>query len=147
MTEHTYRFRKWASLKANAILNTMEIAFWFVVVIITFITNTQRCSGMSCVISWVVGLLAAILTYVSLPLKPKLCTAPAGRQLKHLKAYTQHGNNMKIARLTFGYSALAVLTSVTSIKDFRHFKKLGVLRGSNIHGGYNSNSKNQHARI
>jgi len=35
LTEHHARFRKWASTKANAILNSVEIVFWLAVLVVT----------------------------------------------------------------------------------------------------------------
>lgn len=35
LTEHTLRFRKWASTKANAILNCLEVVFWLAVLVVT----------------------------------------------------------------------------------------------------------------
>ncbi|KAF6838386.1 hypothetical protein CPLU01_02498 [Colletotrichum plurivorum] len=61
LTTHKERFRKWASLKANAILNTLEIVFWFVALGLLFQANTRFCTGPSCAISWVVTLLCAVL--------------------------------------------------------------------------------------
>ncbi|KAM0715310.1 hypothetical protein Q7P37_008808 [Cladosporium fusiforme] len=34
-SEHSDRFRKWASTKANAILNSLEIVFWLAVLVVT----------------------------------------------------------------------------------------------------------------
>lgn len=35
LTEHTHRFGKWASTKANAILNSLEVVFWLAVLVVT----------------------------------------------------------------------------------------------------------------
>lgn len=35
LTEHRGRFRKWASTKANAILNSVEVVFWLAVLVVT----------------------------------------------------------------------------------------------------------------
>ncbi|TDZ26337.1 hypothetical protein Cob_v001453 [Colletotrichum orbiculare MAFF 240422] len=61
LTEHKARFRKWASLKANAILNTLEIVFWFVALGLLMQANTRLCSGASCALSWIVTLFCAVL--------------------------------------------------------------------------------------
>ncbi|KAF4923447.1 hypothetical protein CGCVW01_v004631 [Colletotrichum viniferum] len=61
LTAHKERFKKWASLKANAILNTMEIVFWFVAFGLLFSANTTFCTGASCALSWIVTLLCAVL--------------------------------------------------------------------------------------
>ncbi|KAH7165657.1 hypothetical protein EDB81DRAFT_260860 [Dactylonectria macrodidyma] len=65
VTEHASRFKKWASLKAFAILNTLEILFWFVVVIITFMGISTFCQGTNCAMSWLVALVAFLLTAVA----------------------------------------------------------------------------------
>ncbi|KAL0938358.1 uncharacterized protein CTRU02_204968 [Colletotrichum truncatum] len=61
LTTHKERFKKWASLKANAILNTLEILFWFVALGLLFQANTRFCTGPSCALSWIVTLLCAVL--------------------------------------------------------------------------------------
>ncbi|KAF9870571.1 hypothetical protein CkaCkLH20_11877 [Colletotrichum karsti] len=61
LTAHKERFKKWASLKANAILNTLEIVFWFVAFGLLFSANTKFCTGASCALSWVVTLICAVL--------------------------------------------------------------------------------------
>ncbi|WYZ46148.1 hypothetical protein EsH8_IX_000373 [Colletotrichum jinshuiense] len=53
-TQHFPRFRKWASLKTNAILNALEVVFWGAVVFMGVQGNIQRCIGTSCTLSWVV---------------------------------------------------------------------------------------------
>ncbi|WYZ42376.1 hypothetical protein EsH8_VI_000075 [Colletotrichum jinshuiense] len=61
LTTHKERFKKWASLKAYAILNTLEIVFWFVAMGLLFSANTTFCTGASCAVSWVVTLITALL--------------------------------------------------------------------------------------
>lgn len=53
---------------AYQVLNTMEILFWFVVVIITFMGISQYCQGAYCGLSWLGVLIAIILMYVLQPL-------------------------------------------------------------------------------
>ncbi|KAL0767386.1 hypothetical protein CaCOL14_010236 [Colletotrichum acutatum] len=61
LTTHKERFKKWASLKANAILNTMEIVFWFVAFGLLCQANGRFCTGGSCAISWIVTLIVMVL--------------------------------------------------------------------------------------
>lgn len=35
LTEHTYRFDKWANTKANAVLNALECVFWLALLVVT----------------------------------------------------------------------------------------------------------------
>ncbi|KFY32556.1 hypothetical protein V493_00079 [Pseudogymnoascus sp. VKM F-4281 (FW-2241)] len=61
LTSHVQRFHRWASVKAYAILNTLEILFWFVVLILTLMGVSRLCSGVSCGLSWVCILIAVVL--------------------------------------------------------------------------------------
>ncbi|KAF4777483.1 hypothetical protein HER10_EVM0002432 [Colletotrichum scovillei] len=61
LTTHKERFKKWASLKANAILNTMEIVFWFVAFGLLCQANGRFCTGGSCALSWIVTLIVMVL--------------------------------------------------------------------------------------
>ncbi|KZL79497.1 cytochrome p450 protein [Colletotrichum incanum] len=61
LTTHKERFKKWASLKANAILNTLEIVFWFVAFGLLCSANGTFCTGASCALSWVVTLIVMVL--------------------------------------------------------------------------------------
>ncbi|KEZ40887.1 hypothetical protein SAPIO_CDS7881 [Scedosporium apiospermum] len=61
ITSHVERFRKWGSLRANKILDCMEVVFWFVVVIISFMGVSKRCQGSACALGVIVALIAMIL--------------------------------------------------------------------------------------
>ncbi|EOD42849.1 putative cytochrome p450 protein [Neofusicoccum parvum UCRNP2] len=61
LTCHVEKFKKWASPKANAILNTLEIVFWAAVTFMVFQANLNSCTGTSCILSWIVVGLAGIL--------------------------------------------------------------------------------------
>ncbi|OJD32614.1 cytochrome p450 protein [Diplodia corticola] len=61
LTERVAKFRRWHSLKANAILNSLEVVFWAAVMFLIFKANLTSCSGASCALSWVVAVLALIL--------------------------------------------------------------------------------------
>jgi hypothetical protein len=62
LTSHVSRLKKWKSLKAYAILNTLEILFWFVVVIVMLMGSTKSCVGTSCALGWIIILVAVTLT-------------------------------------------------------------------------------------
>ncbi|KUJ09828.1 uncharacterized protein LY89DRAFT_597421 [Mollisia scopiformis] len=65
LSEHTAMFRKWASLKANMILNCMEIVFWAAVVFLMIQANLKFCVGTNCILSWVVTGVAGTLSTVA----------------------------------------------------------------------------------
>lgn len=60
-TEHVERFEKWASPKANMILNMIDTVFWFALFAITIKATAGACSGSSCPLGAVVATLAFIL--------------------------------------------------------------------------------------
>ncbi|KAM3497332.1 hypothetical protein MY10362_009315 [Beauveria mimosiformis] len=62
LTAHVARFQRWASTLANAILNSLEIVFWFVVVIITLMGVSKYCSSTGCGLTWGIVLTATMLT-------------------------------------------------------------------------------------
>ncbi|KAH6678468.1 hypothetical protein B0J14DRAFT_323904 [Halenospora varia] len=62
ITEHSARCRKWASLKANMILNSLEIVFWAAVVFLMIQANLKFCVGTNCVLSWCVCCVAGLLS-------------------------------------------------------------------------------------
>ncbi|KAL6404541.1 hypothetical protein AUP68_13934 [Ilyonectria robusta] len=65
LTEKADRFKKWGSLKAYAILNTLEIVFWFVVIIVTFMGVSTFCQGANCAFAWLVALNGFLLMFTS----------------------------------------------------------------------------------
>ncbi|KAF4848019.1 hypothetical protein CGCSCA4_v005297 [Colletotrichum siamense] len=66
LTEHVPALHRWASLKANLILNAMEIVFWAAVVYMGIQSQTQQsCIGTSCTIGWVVVVLGILLSMVA----------------------------------------------------------------------------------
>ncbi|ETS86971.1 hypothetical protein PFICI_00799 [Pestalotiopsis fici W106-1] len=65
ITEHWHRARRWASLKANTILNCLEILFWAAIAFLAIQTNVNSCLGTSCTINWVIVVLAIITSIVS----------------------------------------------------------------------------------
>ncbi|KAJ4419575.1 hypothetical protein N0V82_004878 [Gnomoniopsis sp. IMI 355080] len=65
LTEHVARFSRWKSLKANAILNGLEIVFWGAVVFLLIQANVAICIGTGCTLSWVVVGLAISLSSLS----------------------------------------------------------------------------------
>ncbi|KAK7394010.1 hypothetical protein QQX98_013207 [Neonectria punicea] len=65
LTEHVDRLRKWGSLKAYAILNSLEVVFWGAVAFMSLTTNTKTCIGTSCALGWVVFVLAVLLSILA----------------------------------------------------------------------------------
>ncbi|KAH6654686.1 hypothetical protein BKA67DRAFT_646380 [Truncatella angustata] len=61
VTSHVGRFRKWQSLKAYAVLNSLEVLFWFTVIIISLMGISSYCQGANCGLSWLVVLVATSL--------------------------------------------------------------------------------------
>ncbi|KAF1955406.1 hypothetical protein CC80DRAFT_493288 [Byssothecium circinans] len=61
MTEHKKSWKRWGSLKANLILNVIECAAWGMVGGLTAQALTKICSGVSCLLGWVVVLIAVFL--------------------------------------------------------------------------------------
>lgn len=64
LSEHTRRFRRWGSLKANVILNGLEVLFWSAVCMLSFQSQTRkgRCVGTACALGWLVVVLAILVT-------------------------------------------------------------------------------------
>ncbi|KAH8743767.1 hypothetical protein F5883DRAFT_476824 [Diaporthe sp. PMI_573] len=60
-TTHVTKFKRWQSLKAYQILNTMEIVFWFVVIIIVLMGISKFCQNTYCGLSWLAALIAFTL--------------------------------------------------------------------------------------
>ncbi|KAG7410989.1 hypothetical protein ACKAV7_009770 [Fusarium commune] len=65
VTQTVAKFKRFGSLKANAILNTMDIVFWAVVIGLAFNMATQVCIGANCAIGILVGLVALVVTLVN----------------------------------------------------------------------------------
>ncbi|KAF6815025.1 hypothetical protein CPLU01_14239 [Colletotrichum plurivorum] len=66
LTEHVASLKRWASLKANLILNAMEIVFWAAVVYMSIQSQTQQvCVGVSCTLGWVVVVLGVLLSMIA----------------------------------------------------------------------------------
>ncbi|KAF5659804.1 hypothetical protein FCIRC_12360 [Fusarium circinatum] len=59
------KFKRFGSLKANAILNTMDIVFWAVVMGLAFNMATRVCIGANCALGILVGLVALVVTIVN----------------------------------------------------------------------------------
>jgi hypothetical protein len=60
LTEDCERFRKWASTKANAVLNCLEIVFWLAVLVVTGM-GVGRASGAAAAVSALVLVVAIVL--------------------------------------------------------------------------------------
>ncbi|KAI1498345.1 hypothetical protein F5X99DRAFT_412152 [Biscogniauxia marginata] len=66
LSEHVRSFHKWASKKANLILNSLEIVFWAAVAFMAIQSNTTRtCTGTSCFLNWAVVVLAIQVSLIS----------------------------------------------------------------------------------
>lgn len=61
LSEHTQRFAKWRSLKANLVLNCIEPVFWLTLVILKFMGTAAFCSEGSCAVSWLIALVAMVI--------------------------------------------------------------------------------------
>ncbi|KAH6842291.1 hypothetical protein B0I37DRAFT_392918 [Chaetomium sp. MPI-CAGE-AT-0009] len=65
LTEHTERFAKWRSLKANLILNCIEPVFWLALVVLKFMGISRFCSGSGCAVTWIITLVAIAILVLS----------------------------------------------------------------------------------
>ncbi|KAI7759220.1 hypothetical protein LZL87_008597 [Fusarium oxysporum] len=65
VTQKVDKFKRFGSLKANAILNTMDIVFWAVVMGLAFNMATQVCIGANCAIGILVVLVALVVAFVN----------------------------------------------------------------------------------
>ncbi|KZL80573.1 hypothetical protein CI238_10544 [Colletotrichum incanum] len=65
LTEHVSALKRWASLKANLILNALEIVFWAAVAYMSIQSNTQQCVGTTCTLGWVVVVIGILLSIVA----------------------------------------------------------------------------------
>lgn len=61
------RMGKWASLKANMILNCLEVVFWAAVAFLGIQANMKFCVGTNCIVAWAVCGVAGTLRYVLSP--------------------------------------------------------------------------------
>ncbi|KAH6721950.1 hypothetical protein BKA61DRAFT_666695 [Leptodontidium sp. MPI-SDFR-AT-0119] len=59
------KYNKWFSLKANMILNCLEIVFWAAVVFMSIQANMKSCNGIHCTLSWVTCVLGGIISAVT----------------------------------------------------------------------------------
>jgi hypothetical protein len=62
LTTHVSNLRRWRNLKVYLVLNSMEILFWFVVVVITGMGMSRYCQGTYCGLSVVMLLITLTLT-------------------------------------------------------------------------------------
>ncbi|KAK4099181.1 hypothetical protein N658DRAFT_498536 [Parathielavia hyrcaniae] len=82
LTEHTERFARWKSLKANFILNCIEPIFWLTLIILKFMGISSFCSGSSCSVAWISAFVVIFIFVVSL----HLCML-AFREYRDFKKY------------------------------------------------------------
>ncbi|CAH0051855.1 unnamed protein product, partial [Clonostachys solani] len=64
LSEHVAQWKRFASLKANLILNSLEIVFWAAVAFMAIQSNTRSCSGASCGLGWGVLVIAILIRFV-----------------------------------------------------------------------------------
>ncbi|KAI4740644.1 hypothetical protein E4T50_08923 [Aureobasidium sp. EXF-12298] len=81
LTTHVSNLRRWRNLKVYLVLNSMEVLFWFVVVVITGMGMSRYCQGAYCGLSVVMLLIALTLTTFA------LWTAIATRKLRREARY------------------------------------------------------------
>jgi hypothetical protein len=62
LTTHLSNLRRWRNLKVYLVLNSMEVLFWFVVVVITGMGMSRYCQGAYCGLSVMMLLIALTLT-------------------------------------------------------------------------------------
>lgn len=64
-SEHTKWGARFASKKANMILNCLEVVFWAAVVFLMIQANLNFCVGTNCTISWAVVGVSGTLSVVA----------------------------------------------------------------------------------
>lgn len=65
VTAHAARFKRWASSKANMILNIIDTVFWFALFIISIMGTSGSHSTSSRALGVIIVILALVLWYVS----------------------------------------------------------------------------------
>ncbi|KAK7217742.1 hypothetical protein V2G26_005745 [Clonostachys chloroleuca] len=66
LSEHLAQWKRFASLKANLILNSLEIVFWAAVAFMAIQSNTRSCKGASCGLGWGVLVIAILISNISI---------------------------------------------------------------------------------
>lgn len=64
VTAHAARFKRWASSKANMILNIIDTVFWFALFIISIMGTSGSHSTSSRALGAIIIILALVLWYV-----------------------------------------------------------------------------------
>jgi hypothetical protein len=78
VSTHIDKYHRWQNLKVYQVLNTLEVLFWFVVVIVTLMGISQYCKNTYCGLSWLIALIATTLTYVLFGIPRKLFSFSLG---------------------------------------------------------------------
>ena len=86
-TDHVDRFKRWRSLRAYAILNTLEVFFWIAVIGLTFFSVSKICVGVNCTLGVFVALVSMVMVYASL--LPTDCDPRANLHIVGLSVYGQ----------------------------------------------------------
>ncbi|THW64652.1 hypothetical protein D6D25_02012 [Aureobasidium pullulans] len=81
LTTHVSSLRRWRSLKAYLILNSLEVVFWLAVVFLTAQGMSRFCQGGYCGVSVVMVILAVIVANFS------LWTAVVSQKLRREEKY------------------------------------------------------------
>ncbi|KAH6648051.1 hypothetical protein BKA67DRAFT_683382 [Truncatella angustata] len=66
LTQHVESLKRWGSLKANTILNCLDIVFWAAVVYLMAQANALSCPVQTCALSKLVVALGVILRFVAM---------------------------------------------------------------------------------
>ena len=99
-TEKVAKFRKWYSLKAIMILNTIECVFWLVLIMISCM-SVKACNGLGCTLSGLTIMFGFLLLYV----------------------FTSHPPSRSWRSLINSF--LAIPVAYVSIRHHSHYKKHG----------------------
>ncbi|KAH6893019.1 hypothetical protein B0T10DRAFT_481275 [Thelonectria olida] len=112
ITEHVSKYKRWGSLKAYAVLNTLEIVFWFVVVIITFMGISKYCKGANCAMSFFVSLTAIALMALAF-----WTSVASWLNHRYFKRYGVHrGDALPQQRPDYGYPVVDSSASSQSVR-------------------------------
>ncbi|KAI1123103.1 hypothetical protein F5Y10DRAFT_270426 [Nemania abortiva] len=97
LTEYVTVFTKWRSLKANAILNGLEVLFWSAFIGLLFQANIAKCTGPACGVSWAIfaigiGLInlllwVAVSSFLEFRLYRRIGTTNGGSQIPIGQSY------------------------------------------------------------
>jgi hypothetical protein len=124
ITEHSQRFKKWHSYKANVILSCLEVVFWGAVAFLVMQANLKMCTGVSCVLSWIVVGIAVVIKYVCCRLSlynlfPTISTPSSTSTLFFSSRPIIYASIVA----NTGYSHTELYTAAVCIREFRESKR------------------------